>query len=79
MTDTTTNKPIRVSALGAPRPCIAVPVSQLDQVRLILDGAGVRYDVGEDTISLNGSPPVLYIYLRRGTDPKTVQDLLDRH
>jgi hypothetical protein len=77
MTDAATKKPIRVSTDGTAGPYIMVPVSQLDEIRRLLDGRGVSYWVEENAISLNGAPEVAVIDLGRGGDAATVQTILD--
>jgi hypothetical protein len=77
MTDAATKKPIRVSTDGTAGPYIMVPVSQLDEIRRLLDGRGVSYWVEENAISLNGAPEVAVIDLGRGGDAAAVQTILD--
>jgi hypothetical protein len=77
MKDSTTKKPIRVSAYGDAVPFVEVTVSQLPEVQALLDKHHVRYWVDEDAISLNGEPEVTVINLSRGTDPAAVQRILD--
>ena len=77
MTDTTTNKLLRVSTDGTVRPHIEVPVSQLGEVRRLLDSRHIEYCVEEDVISFNGAPEVAVIDLRRGADVAVIQALLD--
>jgi hypothetical protein len=77
MTDATTKKPLRVSTQGTTGPYIMVPVTQLDEVRRLLDGRRIRYWVEENAISLNGSPEIVVINLGRGGDAAAVQAVLD--
>jgi hypothetical protein len=55
MTNVATKKPMRVSTDGTAGPYIMVPVSQLDEVRQLLDGRRIRYWVEENAISLDGA------------------------
>ena len=77
MTDVTTKKPLYVSTDGTAGPYIMVPVSQLADVRKLLEGHGVRYQVEEDVISLNGAPEEAVIDLGRGADAGAIQAILD--
>jgi hypothetical protein len=77
MIDVTTNKPLRVLDNGTTLPMIELPFSQLDDVRRLLDGIGVRYWVDEEIISFNGGPEEALIVLGRGTDASAVQAALD--
>jgi hypothetical protein len=77
MTDVTTKKPLHVSTDGTAGPYIMVPVSQLADVRKLLEKHGVRYQVEEDVISLNGAPEGAVIDLGRGADAGAIQAILD--
>lgn len=77
MIDVTTKKPLRVSTDGTAGPYILVPVSQLDEVRQLLDSHRLRYSVEEDAISLDGAPEVAVVDLGRGADAQAVQAILD--
>ena len=77
MTDSTTNKPIRVSDGGTPWPNIVVPTSQLDRVRTLLESNRIRFWVDHQSISFDGKPPVSFVNLGRDTDADRVQALLD--
>jgi hypothetical protein len=77
MIDTTTRKPLRVSKLGTAPPFIRVPISQLDELRELLDGHKVRYRVEDEAVSLDGGPEIGIVDLGRGEDPAAVQALLD--
>lgn len=77
MTDTKTKKVLRVSTDGTAGPYIMVPVSQLEEVRRLLEVRGVRYWVEENAISLDGAPEVAVINLGRGGDADAVQAVLD--
>ncbi len=76
MTEATTKKPLRVSTDGTAGPYLMVPVSQLDEVRRLLDSRRIGYWVEENAISLNGTPEIAVIDLGRGGDATAVQALL---
>lgn len=77
MIDATTHKPLRVSTDGSAGPYIMVPVSQLTVICGLLDENGIRYQVEEEVISLNGAPEVAVVNLGRGADVAEIQSLLD--
>jgi hypothetical protein len=77
MTDTTTKKPLRVSTDSTVGPYIEVPVSQLDEVRRLLESRHINYSVDEHVISFNGAPGEAVIDLGRGGDAAAVQAILD--
>lgn len=77
MNDAVTQKPFRVSTEGTAGPYIMVPVSQLEEVRRLLDSRRIGYWVEENAISLNGAPEIAVINLGREGDATTVQTLLD--
>lgn len=77
MTDATTKKPLRVSIDGTTGPYLMVPVSQLDEVRRLLDSSHIGYWVEEEAISLDGEPEGAVINLGRGADAAAVQKILD--
>lgn len=78
MIDASTKGKIYVSTDGTAGPYIMVPVSQLAEVRNILDENRIPYAVEENAISLDGEPLIAIIDLASSVDPKFVQDLLDR-
>jgi hypothetical protein len=77
MTDTTTQRPLRVSNIGTAGPYIRLAFTQLDEVRRLLDSHRIRYWVGENAISLNGGPEMVEINLGREGDAAAVQGILD--
>jgi hypothetical protein len=77
MIDTTTTKPLRVSTDGTAGPYIMVPVSQLDEIRRLLDSAHVGYWVEDDVISFNEVPEVAVVNLGRDANAAAVQEILD--
>jgi hypothetical protein len=78
MIDITREEPVRVSTDGTAGPYIMVPVSQLGDIRRLLDKHDVPYWLDEDAISLNDEPEVAVINLGRGADAATVQAILDK-
>jgi hypothetical protein len=79
MIDTTTRQPLYVSTDGDAVPYLMVPVAQLESVITLLDANEVSYWVDEEAISLDGKPEIAVINLSQGSDPQSVQALLDRN
>jgi hypothetical protein len=77
MTDTTTQKPLRVSTESTAGPYIMLPLSQIDEVTRLLDDHHIRYWVEENSISLNGGPYISTINLGREGNAQAVQAILD--
>jgi hypothetical protein len=77
MIDVMTTKPLYVSTDGTAGPYIMVPVSQLADLRDLLDRHRVRYFVEEDAISLDGAPETVVVDLGHGADAAAVQAILD--
>jgi hypothetical protein len=77
MIDSETRQPIRVSADGTAGPYIMVSAVQLDRVRKLLEDHQIVYWVDHMVVSVDGRPAVAVINLRRGSDPRQVQALLD--
>lgn len=77
MTDGTTQQRLSVSTDGTAGPYITVPVSQLEEVKGLLDARRIRYWVDENAISLNGEPEIAVINLGREADAAAVQEILD--
>jgi hypothetical protein len=77
MINVMTKKPLRVWAEDTEYPWIGLPVSQLDDVRRLLDKHNIRYWVREHYLSINEGPFTTVISLGRGTDGKAVQSILD--
>ncbi len=78
MKDVSTKQQLLVSTDGNAGPYIMVPVTQLDDLRLLLDRHNVHYLVDEDAISLNGEPEIGIVNLGRAGDAVAVQRILDR-
>lgn len=77
MIDAETKKLLRVWGEESEWPWTVLPVSQLDEVRQLLDKHGIQYTVAEHYLSVNEGPFVAFIRLKRGTDGKAVQAILD--
>jgi hypothetical protein len=77
MIDAMTRKPLRVSTDGTAGPYLMLPVSQLDEVRELLDDHSIRYWVEEDAISLDGAPETAVINLGHAADVEAIQAILD--
>jgi hypothetical protein len=77
MIDAMTRKPLYVSNVGTAGPYIMVPVSQLAEIRELLDKHRIRYTVEEDAISLDGAPEIAVVDLGHGADIAAVQHILD--
>jgi hypothetical protein len=77
MTDTTTKKPLHVSTEGTAGPYIRLPLSQLEEVKQLLDSRHIFYWVEENAISFDGAPYVIVINLGRAGDAVAVQAVLD--
>jgi len=77
MIDAMTKEPLHVSTDGTAGPYIMVPVTQLDDLRDLLDKHRVRYWVEEEVISLDGSPEIAVVDLGHGADAASVQAILD--
>ena len=77
MIDTTTRQPLTVSTDGGAGPYIVTPVLQLDQIVALLAANQVVYWVDVELLSIDGKPEVAFINLGRGSNPTTVQHLLD--
>jgi hypothetical protein len=68
---------MHVSTDGTAGPYIMVPISQLPDVRQLLDEHSVRYSVEEDAISLDDAPYIAVIDLDRRANVTAIQDILD--
>jgi len=77
MIDTSTQKPLTVLSAGTAGPYIMVPLSQLSEVRQLLDEQHVRYSVTENAVSLYEAPLVALIDLDQRANVTVVQDILD--
>ncbi len=77
MTDTVTQKPMRVITAGDSGSYIIVPMTQLETVCELLRANDVPHWVSHHSISVNDRPPVVWVNLRLKVDPVRVQELLD--
>jgi hypothetical protein len=77
MTDTATQRPIRVSTEDPSLPYIRVSVEMLEKVQKLLVENDIRHWVEHLRISVDGRPAVTVINLGRKVDSRRVQDLLD--
>ena len=77
MTDVMTNKPLRILVGPKGGTLLWLPYAQLDQVRTLLDGNGVRYWWNEWVYDFEGKNPVTSLSLSLNEDPERVQTLLD--
>jgi hypothetical protein len=77
MTDTATQRPIRVSTDDTSGPYIMLSVEVVEKVRKLLVENDVPHWVDHHAISVDGRPAVTVINLGRRVDSRRVQDLLD--
>jgi hypothetical protein len=69
MLDTATGEPVRV---------LKLPLKQLEPVRKLLTDHGIRFWVGHHAVSVNGGPAIVWINIRKGSDSRQIQALLDQ-
>ena len=77
MIDITTNKPFRIQVGRESHAGMPVALSQLDDVKRVLDQHGVNYWVLEGSVSFRGGPATTHIVYSRNNDHQAVQALLD--
>jgi hypothetical protein len=77
MLDMFTGNPYKVATHDPLLPYLVIRASQLDAVTRLLDRVEAVYEVDVRRYSFNGEPEVLYIYFKRGTDPRPIQEALD--
>lgn len=77
MLDTTTQKPLYVSTDGTAGPYIMVPLSQLSDVRELLNQHDIPYTVEENAISFDRQPYIAVVNLSRGENADKVQAILN--
>ena len=77
MTDTRNSERIQVLDGGKGGPYIRVALSQLDEVREVLDRHNIFYWVDSVAVSLNGKPAIIVINLGLNNDADRVQAILD--
>ena len=78
MIDVISQKPISVFTGAGLASYIRVPFEQLNTVTALLDANQLSYWVDEEVLSIDDKPEVAFINLARRTDPRVVQQLLDR-
>jgi hypothetical protein len=78
MINTMTNEPLRVETGGTPIHSLDLPYSQLEEVKHRLDAEGVEYWVRSELFIWEDEPPVAHISFHPRTDPKRIQEILDR-
>lgn len=77
MIDAVTKKPLSVTAAGTYSSYIAVPLDQLKTVLGALDTNSIGYWVEDEVLSIDGKPEIAFINLADGSDPASVQLVLD--
>jgi hypothetical protein len=77
MIDVTTNKPLLVTDAGQGASYIRLAMSQLDEVRQLLDKHGIQYWLSEHIISFDGGPAKTNIHISRRSGPAATQAALD--
>jgi hypothetical protein len=77
MTDTSTSERLRVATDGTAGPYIMLPLSQLDEVRELLNRQEIPFWVDSHAISLDGEPLIAVINLGLYGDASKVQAILD--
>ncbi|HVA47775.1 MAG TPA: hypothetical protein VNH11_15510 [Pirellulales bacterium] len=77
MIDAVTQKRLCVSTEGAFAPFVVVPLNQLDTVLAALDANKLSYRLDDEVMSVDGKPEVAFVNLERGSDPVSVQRILD--
>ena len=77
MIDVRWKKPLRVTRDESAGPFLKVVVSQLDDVRRVLDRHGIRYWVDEQYVSFNGGPLTTVINFGRNGNADAIQGYLD--
>jgi len=77
MRDKSTGSRMRVSTDGRGGPYIVVPYLQLDEVKHVLERAGVHYWAEMNAVSVSGMAAMSVINLGKGCDVAKVQQHLD--
>lgn len=77
MIDAITRERIVIHNEGTGAPYLMVAEEQVETVVEALRNHGVTHWVDEDTISLDGEPPVAVVNLSRATDVSAAQRVLD--
>lgn len=69
--------PIRIHTQGDGGPYIMVIPSQVEDVRAVLDEAGITYSIDPDSIRLNDEPATTVLNFGIGADVQVIQQVLD--
>lgn len=77
MIDVATNEPVKVQMAIESGPYLRISMAQLDKARAVLDAAGIKYWVASYHTSVNGSPPMTWVWINAKTDPQLAQARLD--
>jgi hypothetical protein len=77
MTDTQTQRPIRVSTDGTSGPYIMLPRNLLERVLTVLRTHAIPFWVDHIAVSIDGKPALTVINLGKRVDPQRIQTLLD--
>lgn len=59
-------------------PYIIVPMTQLDDLRRVLDAHQIRYEVDDTAYQIEDEPEVTFVSFLRGTQAEVIQALLDQ-
>jgi hypothetical protein len=77
MINSITNEPIRVSKHPEAWPYVRVPLDQLDQVKKLLDQAGLRYFVHVHAVAVDGEPYTVVVDFDHRVDVAAIQAVFD--
>jgi hypothetical protein len=77
MVDLETQQRLLVSTDGDAGPYLMVPLQQVPDIRIVLQGRQIPYSVDRDAIQLDGHPVIAVINFGRGADPRHLQEVLD--
>jgi hypothetical protein len=78
MLDSHTKQPIQVLDDEATGPSIEVRLDRLDAVEKLLQAHGIPYWASEHAIPVDEEPAEVVVKVRKGVDPRAVQEILDR-
>jgi hypothetical protein len=78
MLDSYTKQPIRFLDDEATGPYNEVRLHQVDAVEKLLQAHAIPYWAEEHAISVDDEPAEVVINVRKGVDPRAVQEILDR-
>ena len=77
MIDTSNGERLQLSTESESGPYLDLPLSQVDEVRKLLDREGITYWVDSLAISFDGEPETTVISFSRYVDAARVQAMLD--